>query len=55
MEETQQLDSVYFRKLQALHQVSSSKKDEVRQVPTNKNKPFLYQRGLTLRVSAMKD
>ncbi|NXD92604.1 RGS22 protein, partial [Chaetorhynchus papuensis] len=28
VEETQQLDSVYFRKLQALHQVSSSKKDE---------------------------
>ncbi|XP_019144582.1 regulator of G-protein signaling 22 [Corvus cornix cornix] len=28
VEETQQLDSVCFRKLQALHQVSSSKKDE---------------------------
>ncbi|XP_023776493.1 regulator of G-protein signaling 22 isoform X4 [Cyanistes caeruleus] len=28
VEETQQLDSVYFRELQALHQVSSSKKDE---------------------------
>ncbi|NXE94241.1 RGS22 protein, partial [Menura novaehollandiae] len=28
VEETRQLDSVYFRKLQALHQVSSSKKDE---------------------------
>uniref|UniRef100_A0A8C3GU19 Regulator of G protein signaling 22 n=1 Tax=Corvus moneduloides TaxID=1196302 RepID=A0A8C3GU19_CORMO len=28
VEETQQLDSVYFRKFQALHQVSSSKKDE---------------------------
>ncbi|NXU40779.1 RGS22 protein, partial [Drymodes brunneopygia] len=28
VEETQQLDSVYFRKLQDLHQVSSSKKDE---------------------------
>uniref|UniRef100_A0A8C9U6C8 Regulator of G protein signaling 22 n=1 Tax=Serinus canaria TaxID=9135 RepID=A0A8C9U6C8_SERCA len=48
VEETQQLDSVYFRELQALHQVSSSKKDEVRQVPTNKNKPFLCQRGLLL-------
>ncbi|NXY56105.1 RGS22 protein, partial [Callaeas wilsoni] len=28
VQETRQLDSVYFRKLQALHQVSSSKKDE---------------------------
>ncbi|XP_053852109.1 regulator of G-protein signaling 22 isoform X1 [Vidua macroura] len=28
VEETQELDSVYFRELQALHQVSSSKKDE---------------------------
>ncbi|XP_064248958.1 regulator of G-protein signaling 22 isoform X3 [Passer domesticus] len=28
VEETQQLDSMYFRELQALHQVSSSKKDE---------------------------
>ncbi|NWI23479.1 RGS22 protein, partial [Sula dactylatra] len=28
VEETRQLDSVYFRKLQALHQESSSKKDE---------------------------
>lgn len=45
MEETRQLDSVYFRKLQALHQESGSKKDEVRQVPTNKNKLiFLSER-----------
>uniref|UniRef100_A0A8C3RF51 Regulator of G protein signaling 22 n=1 Tax=Cyanoderma ruficeps TaxID=181631 RepID=A0A8C3RF51_9PASS len=48
VEETQQLDSVYFRELQALHQVSSSKKDEVRQVPTNTNKPFHCQRGMDL-------
>lgn len=48
MDETQQLDSMYFRELQALHQESGSKKDEVRQVPTNKNKLFFYQRGLTL-------
>uniref|UniRef100_A0A8C6ISG1 Uncharacterized protein n=1 Tax=Melopsittacus undulatus TaxID=13146 RepID=A0A8C6ISG1_MELUD len=45
VEETQQLDSVYFRKLQALHQECGSKKDEVRQVPTNKNKLiFLSER-----------
>uniref|UniRef100_A0A8C9F156 Regulator of G protein signaling 22 n=1 Tax=Pavo cristatus TaxID=9049 RepID=A0A8C9F156_PAVCR len=55
MEETRQLDSVYFRKLQALHQESISKKNEVRQVPTNKNKLIFYHRGLTLEVSAMKD
>lgn len=55
MEETRQLDSVYFRKLQALHQESASKKNEVRQVPTNKNKLIFYHRGLTLEVSAMKD
>uniref|UniRef100_A0A8D0GFZ0 Regulator of G protein signaling 22 n=1 Tax=Sphenodon punctatus TaxID=8508 RepID=A0A8D0GFZ0_SPHPU len=45
VEETRQLDSVYFRKLQALHQESVSKKDEVRQTPTNKNKLFSYHRG----------
>jgi len=56
VEETRQLDSVYFTKLQALHQESGSKKDEVRQVPTNKNKLFFYhQRGLTLWLSAIKD
>lgn len=40
MEESRQLDSVYFRKLQALHEVSISKKGEVRQAPINKNKLF---------------
>lgn len=54
MEETRQLDSVYFRKLQALHQESVSKKDEVRGAPTSKNKLIFYQRGLTLYVSGMK-
>uniref|UniRef100_A0A8D0GI61 Regulator of G protein signaling 22 n=1 Tax=Sphenodon punctatus TaxID=8508 RepID=A0A8D0GI61_SPHPU len=48
VEETRQLDSVYFRKLQALHQESVSKKDEVRQTPTNKNKLFSYHRGYSL-------
>uniref|UniRef100_A0A8C4V7E8 Regulator of G protein signaling 22 n=1 Tax=Falco tinnunculus TaxID=100819 RepID=A0A8C4V7E8_FALTI len=48
VEETRQLDSVYFRKLQALHQESGSKKDEVRQVPTNKNKCFLSEGVNTL-------
>uniref|UniRef100_A0A663N3K1 Regulator of G protein signaling 22 n=1 Tax=Athene cunicularia TaxID=194338 RepID=A0A663N3K1_ATHCN len=50
VEETRQLDSVYFRKLQALHQESGSKKDEVRQVPTNKNKLFLSERVNTLSI-----
>uniref|UniRef100_A0A7M4E5W1 Regulator of G protein signaling 22 n=1 Tax=Crocodylus porosus TaxID=8502 RepID=A0A7M4E5W1_CROPO len=45
VEETRQLDSVYFRKLQALHQESVSKKDEVREAPTSKNKLIFYQRG----------
>uniref|UniRef100_A0A674HZ60 Regulator of G protein signaling 22 n=1 Tax=Terrapene triunguis TaxID=2587831 RepID=A0A674HZ60_9SAUR len=44
VEESRQLDSVYFRKLQALHQESVSKKDEVRQAPTNKNKLDFYLR-----------
>uniref|UniRef100_A0A670KAU7 Regulator of G protein signaling 22 n=1 Tax=Podarcis muralis TaxID=64176 RepID=A0A670KAU7_PODMU len=42
VEETRQLDSVYFRKLQALHGDSISKKDEVRQAPINKNKLFIF-------------
>uniref|UniRef100_A0A674I2S6 Regulator of G protein signaling 22 n=1 Tax=Terrapene triunguis TaxID=2587831 RepID=A0A674I2S6_9SAUR len=53
VEESRQLDSVYFRKLQALHQESVSKKDEVRQAPTNKNKLDFYLRGLTLYVSLL--
>uniref|UniRef100_A0A8C3TC97 Regulator of G protein signaling 22 n=1 Tax=Chelydra serpentina TaxID=8475 RepID=A0A8C3TC97_CHESE len=44
VEESRQLDSVYFKKLQALHQESVSKKDEVRQAPTNKNKLDFYLR-----------
>uniref|UniRef100_A0A8D2L3N3 Regulator of G protein signaling 22 n=1 Tax=Varanus komodoensis TaxID=61221 RepID=A0A8D2L3N3_VARKO len=42
VEETRQLDSVYFRKLQAMHEERISKKSEVRGAPINKNKLFIF-------------
>lgn len=44
MEETRQLDSTYFRKLQALHKETFSKKAEVRQLSIYKNKLFILDR-----------
>ena len=46
MEDTRQLDSTYFRKLQALHKETFSKKAEVRQLSTSKNKLFILE-GIT--------
>uniref|UniRef100_A0A803T480 Regulator of G protein signaling 22 n=1 Tax=Anolis carolinensis TaxID=28377 RepID=A0A803T480_ANOCA len=42
VEETRQLDSVFLKKLQALHEKSISKKSEVRQAPTRENKFTLF-------------
>lgn len=44
IEETRQLDSTYFRKLQALHKETFSKKTEVRQLSTQKNQLFILER-----------
>lgn len=50
VEETRQLDSTYFRKLQALHKETFSKKSEVRQLSTQKNKLFILERITTVYI-----
>ncbi|NXH50290.1 RGS22 protein, partial [Dicaeum eximium] len=57
VEETQQLDSVYFRELQALHQVSSSKKDESTVADTEalKEDQHLHQAPKELAGSKLSD
>lgn len=48
MEETRYLDSIYFRKLQALHKETFFKKAEVRQLSKKKPTNFILKRIATI-------